>query len=129
MVVGSKSSSDEKAEFQPIYRSGSCAEIGPKQYMEDEHICVDNLIEQLGSVSEIPSHGAFYGVSVFYLCLTSCTLAFDDQMGCRVCARSHDRVPTYCFNSNSDCSLEQFINFYSLFRCLMVMVGLMQLHI
>ncbi|XP_054818510.1 probable protein phosphatase 2C 27 [Prosopis cineraria] len=61
-VVGSKSSSDEKAEFQPIYRSGSCAEIGPKQCMEDEHICVDNLIEQLDSVSEIPSHGAFYGV-------------------------------------------------------------------
>lgn len=69
-VVGSKSSSDEKPEFLPIYRSGSCAEIGPKQYMEDEHICVDNLIEHLGSASEIPSHGAFYGVSMFYLFLT-----------------------------------------------------------
>ncbi|KAF7817691.1 putative protein phosphatase 2C 27 [Senna tora] len=61
-VVGSKSSSNEKAEFLPIYRSGSCAEIGPKQFMEDEHICVDNLIEHLGSASQIPSHGAFYGV-------------------------------------------------------------------
>ncbi|KAL2346165.1 hypothetical protein Fmac_000165 [Flemingia macrophylla] len=37
-VTGSKSSSEEKTEFLPIFRSGSCAEIGPKQYMEDEHV-------------------------------------------------------------------------------------------
>ncbi|KAI4317045.1 hypothetical protein L6164_024956 [Bauhinia variegata] len=61
-IVGNKSSSDEKAEFLPIFRSGSCAERGPKQYMEDEHLCIDNLIEHLGSTSDIPSPGAFYGV-------------------------------------------------------------------
>ncbi|KAI4336687.1 hypothetical protein L6164_015182 [Bauhinia variegata] len=61
-IVGNKSSSDEKAEFLPIFRSGSCAERGPKQYMEDEHLCVDNLTEHLGSAADIPSPGAFYGV-------------------------------------------------------------------
>ncbi|KAG9442559.1 hypothetical protein H6P81_018413 [Aristolochia fimbriata] len=48
--------------FLPIFRSGSCSEIGPKQYMEDEHICIDNLPEHLGETAEFPSPGAFYGV-------------------------------------------------------------------
>ncbi|PKI75783.1 hypothetical protein CRG98_003826 [Punica granatum] len=30
--------------------------------MEDEHICIDNLLEHLGSGSDFPSPGAFYGV-------------------------------------------------------------------
>lgn len=58
-----KSSSEEKPEFLPVFRSGSCAEIGPKQYMEDEHICIDNLVDHLGSNVKFPSPGAFYGVS------------------------------------------------------------------
>lgn len=45
-----------------MFRSGSCAEIGPKQYMEDEHICVDDLLEHLGATVDFPSPGAFYGV-------------------------------------------------------------------
>ncbi|XP_039050232.1 probable protein phosphatase 2C 27 [Hibiscus syriacus] len=57
-----KSSSDEKNEFLPILRSGSCAETGPKQCMEDEHICIDDLIGHLGTTGEVPSPGAFYGV-------------------------------------------------------------------
>lgn len=57
-----KSSSDDKTEFLPVLRSGSCAEIGPKQYMEDEHICIDNLVEHLETAVEFPSPGAFYGV-------------------------------------------------------------------
>lgn len=61
-VTGSKSSSEEKTEFLPMFRSGSCAEIGPKQYMEDEHICIDDLIQHIGPASTIPSPGAFYGV-------------------------------------------------------------------
>ncbi|XP_021284306.1 probable protein phosphatase 2C 27 [Herrania umbratica] len=61
-IVVHKSSSDEKTEFLPVLRSGSCAEIGPKQYMEDEHICIDDLIGYLGATAEFPSPGAFYGV-------------------------------------------------------------------
>ncbi|XP_061372786.1 probable protein phosphatase 2C 27 isoform X2 [Gastrolobium bilobum] len=57
-----EASSEDKTEFLPIFRSGSCAEIGPKQYMEDEHICIDNLIQHMGSESNIPLPGAFYGV-------------------------------------------------------------------
>ncbi|XP_022772549.1 probable protein phosphatase 2C 27 [Durio zibethinus] len=60
-IVVHKSSSDEKTEFLPVLRSGSCAEIGPKQYMEDEHICIDDLIGHLGATAEFPSPGAFYG--------------------------------------------------------------------
>lgn len=62
-IVVNKPSSDEKSKFLPVFRSGSCAEIGPKQYMEDEHICIDNLIEHLGTTTGFPSPGAFYGVS------------------------------------------------------------------
>ncbi|KAJ7966985.1 putative Protein phosphatase 2c [Quillaja saponaria] len=61
-TIDSKLPSDEKPGFLPVYRSGSCAERGPKQNMEDEHICVDNLIEHLGATSDIPSPGSFYGV-------------------------------------------------------------------
>ncbi|KAF8377457.1 hypothetical protein HHK36_030835 [Tetracentron sinense] len=57
-----KSPSDEKSGFLPVFRSGSCSEIGPKQYMEDEHICIDNLLEHLGATADCPSPGAFYGV-------------------------------------------------------------------
>uniref|UniRef100_A0A2C9U0R7 protein-serine/threonine phosphatase n=2 Tax=Manihot esculenta TaxID=3983 RepID=A0A2C9U0R7_MANES len=60
--VVSKSPSDEKSNFLPVFRSGSCAEGGPKQYMEDEHVCIDNLTEYLGAPSNFPSPGAFYGV-------------------------------------------------------------------
>lgn len=58
-----KSPSNEKSSFLPIFRSGSCSEIGPKSYMEDEFICVDNLCEHLGAAEMFPSPGAFYGVS------------------------------------------------------------------
>lgn len=61
-IVASKSPSDEKSDFLPVFRSGSCAERGPKQYMEDEHICLDNLIEHLGATAGFPHPGAFYGV-------------------------------------------------------------------
>lgn len=54
----------EKPEFSPVYRSGSCAEQGAKQFMEDEHICIDDLVEHLGPALEFSSLGAFYGVSV-----------------------------------------------------------------
>ncbi|KAK4742261.1 hypothetical protein SAY87_000262 [Trapa incisa] len=63
-LLSIKSTSDESeiTPFIPIFRSGSCSEIGSKPYMEDEHICIDNLLEHLGSALELPSPGAFYGV-------------------------------------------------------------------
>lgn len=64
-IVANKSPSDEKLMFLPVFRSGSCAERGSKQYMEDEHIRIDNLIEHLDDTStDLPSPGAFYGVSI-----------------------------------------------------------------
>ncbi|XP_068645639.1 probable protein phosphatase 2C 27 isoform X2 [Aristolochia californica] len=60
--LGSRSPADVHSGFLPIFRSGSCSEIGPKQFMEDEHICIDNLPEHLGETAEFPSPGAFYGV-------------------------------------------------------------------
>ena len=30
--------------------------------MEDEHICIDNLLEHLRESVDLPSPGAFYGV-------------------------------------------------------------------
>ncbi|KAI3734479.1 hypothetical protein L6452_13949 [Arctium lappa] len=61
-IVGVKSASDGKSEYMPMIRSGSCAEKGPKEYMEDEHICIDNLLEHLDRTEGFPSPGAFYGV-------------------------------------------------------------------
>ncbi|XP_059634725.1 probable protein phosphatase 2C 27 [Cornus florida] len=61
-AFGIKSPSDGKSSFIPVFRSGSCAEKGPKQYMEDEHVCIDNLLEHLGAAADFPSCGAFYGV-------------------------------------------------------------------
>ncbi|CAL9757922.1 unnamed protein product [Musa acuminata subsp. burmannicoides] len=48
--------------FWPVFRSGCCSEIGPKPRMEDEHICIDNLVEYLRASTNFPSPGAFYGV-------------------------------------------------------------------
>lgn len=50
----------ENSEFEPVYRSGSYSEKGPKQFMEDEYICIDDLREHLGK--DFHSNGAYYGV-------------------------------------------------------------------
>lgn len=46
----------------PSIRSGSFADIGPRRYMEDEHVRIDDLSVQLGSVFKFPKPSAFYGV-------------------------------------------------------------------
>ncbi|XP_042008247.1 probable protein phosphatase 2C 27 [Salvia splendens] len=61
-VTGVKSPTDLISSYTPIFRSGSCAEKGPKPYMEDEHICVDDLPQYLSDVSGFSSSAAFYGV-------------------------------------------------------------------
>ncbi|KAF4373970.1 hypothetical protein F8388_007876 [Cannabis sativa] len=63
-IVSSRLPSDSNSTFVPIFRSGSCSEIGSKPYMEDEHICIDNLLEHLGATENFPSPGAFYGVCI-----------------------------------------------------------------
>ncbi|XP_057794709.1 probable protein phosphatase 2C 27 [Salvia miltiorrhiza] len=60
--AGINSPSDIKSSFLPIFRSGSCAEKGPKPSMEDVHICIDNLPYYLSESVDVPSPGAFYGV-------------------------------------------------------------------
>ncbi|OAY61980.1 probable protein phosphatase 2C 49 [Manihot esculenta] len=49
-------------QFVPSIRSGSFADIGPRRYMEDEHIRIDDLSTQLGSLFKFPKPSAFYGV-------------------------------------------------------------------
>lgn len=66
-MTGVKSPTDLISSYTPIFRSGSCAEKGPKPYMEDEHICVDDLPQYLDNVSGFSSSAAFYGVSVVLL--------------------------------------------------------------
>ncbi|XP_071706835.1 probable protein phosphatase 2C 47 [Rutidosis leptorrhynchoides] len=53
---------NESSTFAPEFRSGSCSEIGPKPYMEDEFICIDDLQQHLDAKSHHPLTGAFYGV-------------------------------------------------------------------
>lgn len=66
-VLSINSPSGRDSDFLPVFRSGSCAEKGVKQFMEDEHICIDNLVEELGAgaPATFPRAGAFYGVSYF----------------------------------------------------------------
>jgi len=49
-------------QFVPCIRSGSFSDIGPRTYMEDEHICIDDLSLHLGSSFKFPKPSAFYGV-------------------------------------------------------------------
>ncbi|CAN4121314.1 unnamed protein product [Withania somnifera] len=51
-----------QSNFEPVFRSGSCAEKGAKQYMEDEHICIDDLVIHINEIAGSTSPAAFYGV-------------------------------------------------------------------
>lgn len=48
--------------FIPSIRSGSFADIGPRWYMEDEHIRIDDLTGHLGSMFRCLTPSTFYGV-------------------------------------------------------------------
>ncbi|XP_010551103.1 PREDICTED: probable protein phosphatase 2C 13 [Tarenaya hassleriana] len=51
------------AAFVPVLRSGSFADIGCRDSMDDEHICIDDLSAHLGSnVFNLSVPCAFYGV-------------------------------------------------------------------
>uniref|UniRef100_A0A1D1ZAD6 protein-serine/threonine phosphatase n=1 Tax=Anthurium amnicola TaxID=1678845 RepID=A0A1D1ZAD6_9ARAE len=49
-------------QFVPSIRSGSFANIGPRVFMEDEHIRIDDLAAHMGSMFRCPTPSAFYGV-------------------------------------------------------------------
>jgi protein phosphatase 2C family protein 2/3 len=50
------------AKFAPNIRSGSYADIGPRQFMEDEHIQIDDLSAHMGSFLACSMPSAFYAV-------------------------------------------------------------------
>ncbi|KAK8948356.1 putative protein phosphatase 2C 27 [Platanthera zijinensis] len=56
------SSLDDQSRFLLVFQSGSFSEIGPKLYMEDEHICIDDIVDHLGAEADLPAFSAFYGV-------------------------------------------------------------------
>ncbi|XP_068662290.1 probable protein phosphatase 2C 2 isoform X1 [Aristolochia californica] len=65
-VVATETSADKSLEssllqFVPCIRSGSFADIGPRRFMEDEHIRIDDLSSHLGTL-QCPVPSAFYGV-------------------------------------------------------------------
>ncbi|GAB2282142.1 hypothetical protein Dimus_036504 [Dionaea muscipula] len=49
-------------QYVPNIRSGSSADIGPRRYMEDEHIRIDDLSLHMGDCFKCPKPNAFYGV-------------------------------------------------------------------
>ena len=53
-------------QFLPSIRSGSFADIGPRRYMEDEHIRIDDLSSHFGPIFKFPKPSAFYGVMSFW---------------------------------------------------------------
>lgn len=54
--------SEEPLQFVPGIRSGSFADIGPRRFMEDEHIQIDDLSGHLGPLLMFSAPSAFYGV-------------------------------------------------------------------
>ena len=63
----------EMLQFVPNIRSGSFADIGPRRYMEDEHIRIDDLSAHLGSLLVCPLPSAFYGVSDLLFTVDACS--------------------------------------------------------
>ncbi|GMH16322.1 hypothetical protein Nepgr_018163 [Nepenthes gracilis] len=63
-IISTGPPADAETDFKPIFRSGSCSEIGPRSCMEDEYVCIDDLMGHLGAsiATDLPSPGAFYGV-------------------------------------------------------------------
>ncbi|CAL0300197.1 unnamed protein product [Lupinus luteus] len=53
---------ESDVQFVPCIRSGSFVDIGPRRYMEDEHIRIDDLSSHLGLLYNFPKPSAFYGV-------------------------------------------------------------------
>lgn len=55
-------SQDPVLQYIPSLRSGSFADIGPRRFMEDEHLRIDDLSTHLGAVFTFPKPNALYAV-------------------------------------------------------------------
>ncbi|XP_057517788.1 probable protein phosphatase 2C 2 [Amaranthus tricolor] len=49
-------------QYVPTIRAGSFVDIGPRRFMEDQHVMIDDLSKHLGSMIKCPKPSAFYGV-------------------------------------------------------------------
>lgn len=67
-------------QFVPDIRSGSFADIGPRRFMEDEHIRIDDISSHLGPLFKFPKPSAFYGVIISVLALCFAATACLDLM-------------------------------------------------
>ncbi|KAM7495770.1 hypothetical protein LguiA_020184 [Lonicera macranthoides] len=61
-IVDIKTPESAILQYFPSIRSASFSDIGPRRYMEDEHIRIDDLSTQLGPLFSFPKPSAFYGV-------------------------------------------------------------------
>ena len=68
-----KSPEAEIMQYLPTIRSGGFADIGPRRYMEDQHIKIDDLSMYLGSDVIFPKPNAFYGVGCLSVCINNST--------------------------------------------------------
>lgn len=69
-------------QFIPSIRSGSFADTGPRRFMEDEHIRIDDLSAHLGSLMKFPKPSAFYGVTANYLQVSYSSLSIFKGRAC-----------------------------------------------
>ncbi|KAL5975210.1 hypothetical protein ACLOJK_031889 [Asimina triloba] len=61
-VESGKDGEGGETEFIPIVRSGGWADIGFRQSMEDEYVCLDNFMREYGFSDITEEPNAFYGV-------------------------------------------------------------------
>lgn len=53
---------DETLQHFPTIRSGSFATVGGRPYMEDAHLCIDDLSKHMAAAATVPLPIALYGV-------------------------------------------------------------------
>nr|GLL30466.1 probable protein phosphatase 2C 27 isoform X2 [Ipomoea trifida] len=94
--------SEGKPSFLPVFRSGSCAEMGPKHYMEDEHIRIDNLAAYLVESASFSSPGAFYGYTTRYR-----KLVIANAGDCRAVLGKRGRAIELSKDHKPDCKSER----------------------
>ena len=62
--------------FIPSIRHGVWAHIGSRKYMEDTHVCIENIGKRFGSPALEECSVSFYGVRLYFLLLLSKNLSF-----------------------------------------------------
>lgn len=67
------------SQFVPSIRSGSFSDTGPRRFMDDEHIRIDDLSAHLGSLMRFPKPSAFYGVTFSFLLVSRSPIHFQSN--------------------------------------------------